>query len=88
MLKNVFALTGKKLFSGNGILFLPIIVITLLSYALSWFFLTYLNEEKLQELANSFFLSKDEFIMKSGYTISIFQTQINKLSTLKKSRWK
>jgi len=43
---------------------------------------------ELQELADSFFLSKDEFIMKSGYTIGIFQTQINKLSTLKKSRWK
>jgi len=37
--------------------------------------------ERLKELINAFFNSKDPFIQQSGYTIGVFKTQINKLLT-------
>ena len=44
--------------------------------------------EDLKTKADTFFTCNDDFIKKSGYTIGVFYSQINKLSTLKKSRWK
>ena len=35
--------------------------------------------EKLIELAEKFFDSDDEFIIKAGYTIGVFSSQINRL---------
>jgi len=44
--------------------------------------------EDLKSKAILFFTCNDEFIKKSGYTIGVFYSQINKLSTIKPSRWK
>jgi len=46
------------------------------------------SPEELKNKAETFFSCNDDFIKKSGYTIGVFYSQINKLSTLKKSRWK
>lgn len=35
--------------------------------------------DKTKELLDKYFLSKDEFVVNSGYTISVFYSQINKL---------
>lgn len=43
---------------------------------------------ELQNLSITFFESNDDFIKKSGYTIGVFSTQINKLQSIPKSRWK
>lgn len=43
--------------------------------------------QELKQKMDIFFSCNDEFIKKSGYTIGVFFSQINKLSTLKKSRW-
>ena len=44
--------------------------------------------ENLKTKADTFFTCNDDFIKKSGYTIGVFYSQINKLSTFKKSKWK
>ena len=44
--------------------------------------------EDLKTKAEIFFTCNDDFIKKSGYTIGVFYSQINKLSTMKKSKWK
>ena len=41
--------------------------------------LTVLPETRVKELIVSFFQSKDEFIQKTGYTVGVFKSQINKL---------
>lgn len=42
-----------------------------------------LSLEEVQLRGKQFFGSKDDFIVKAGYTIGVFQSQINKLSTPK-----
>ncbi len=43
--------------------------------------------ERLKELTEIFFKTKDLFIQKSGFTIGVFCSQINKLAATKVSRW-
>ena len=44
--------------------------------------------DDLKNKAEIFFTCNDDFIKKSGYTIGVFYSQINKLSTLKRDKWK
>ena len=44
------------------------------------------GEEKLQGLLLEFFSSQDDFILKTGYTIGVFSSVLNKLLTSKRSR--
>lgn len=41
--------------------------------------LKFIPFENLKDLLNKFFLSEDKFIQKSGYTIGVFKSQLNKL---------
>jgi len=41
-------------------------------------------ENELRELMDRFFISDDEFIKKSGYSIGVFKSQVNKLRALNK----
>ena len=40
-----------------------------------------INIQQFKEVINRFFNSEDEFIIKAGYTVGVFRTQINKLQT-------
>lgn len=42
---------------------------------------------ELIELAEKFFDSKDDFVKKAGYTIGVFRSQLNRLSSGKKDKW-
>jgi hypothetical protein len=44
--------------------------------------------EALRELRDRFFESRDPFIQKSGYTVGVFKSQVNKLITAEKTKGK